>query len=93
MNTLFDTIQLIGGIILSAGYIPQIYKILVTKSAKDLSLQMFGMILFGLVCMELYAINLAAHNVGWAFLITNSLGLIASLILCILIMIYGKRKI
>ncbi len=92
MNAFFDLIQLVGGVILTAGYVPQIVKILKTKSARDLSLSMFGMVLFGLVCMEAYAINLATQNVGWAFLITNSGGLIASIILCTLIVIYGKSK-
>jgi len=92
MNIFFDTLQLIGGIILTSGYIPQIIKVIRTKSARDLSLSMFGMVLIGLVLMEVYAINLATQNVGWAFLITNSGGLIASIILCTLIIIYGKAK-
>jgi MtN3 and saliva related transmembrane protein len=89
---IFDLIQLVGGIILSIGYVPQITKVIRTKSARDLSLSMFGMVLTGLLCMEVYAINLVTSNVGWAFLITNSLAVLLCAPLVVLILMYGKSK-
>jgi MtN3 and saliva related transmembrane protein len=67
--------QLIGGIILSVGWIPQILQIIKTRSVADLSLKSYLLMLLGIALMEAYAVNLAAQGVGLAFLITNTLSL------------------
>ncbi|WP_047152664.1 PQ-loop domain-containing transporter [Aneurinibacillus tyrosinisolvens] len=88
---LFSLMQLIGGIILSLGRIPQIMQIAKTKSVKDLSLNSYLLILLGISLMEAYAISLAAAGVGMAFLITNTLSLCIVLVVVVLIFRYRHR--
>lgn len=88
---IFDFLQLIGGIIMAFGQIPQIVQILKTKSAKDLNLKTYIMMFTGISLMETYAVNLVIHGSGGAFLITNTASLIASGIMIILILKYGHR--
>lgn len=87
----FDFLQLIGGIIMSFGQIPQIVQILKTKSAKDLNLKTYIMMFTGISLMETYGVNLVIHGSGEAFLITNTASLIASGIMIILILKYGQK--
>lgn len=63
---LFTVMQLIGGIILSVGWIPQILQIIKTRSVADLSLKSYLLMLLGIALMEAYAVNLAAQ--GWGSL-------------------------
>ena len=79
MLALVNLLQLIGGIILSIGYIPQIAKIIKTKSVKDFSLIYLGSIFGGIVLMEIYAIYMffVMHTAG-AFAVTNTLSFILS---------------
>lgn len=88
----FDILQLIGGFILAFGSIPQILQILRTKSAVDLNIQTYIMMITGICLMQAYAINLVMHGSGGAFLITNTLSLAAQIIMVILILKYGKRE-
>lgn len=87
----FDILQLVGGIIMSFGQIPQILQILRTKSAVDLNLKTYVMMFTGISLMEVYAINLVIHGSGGAFLTTNSFSLITSGIMIILILKYGRK--
>lgn len=87
---IFDFLQLLGGIIMSMGQIPQITQILKTKSAKDLNLKTYIMMFTGIFLMEIYAVNLVVQGSGGAFLITNTASLIASLIMIVLVLKYGK---
>ncbi|MCM0648874.1 PQ-loop domain-containing transporter [Clostridium swellfunianum] len=89
---IFDFLQLIGGIILAFGQIPQIVQIIRTKSAKDINLKTYIMMFTGILLMETYAINLVSHGSGGAFLITNTLSLFAAGVMIILILKYGKKK-
>lgn len=88
---LFSIMQLIGGIILSLGWIPQIIQIVKRKSVADLSLKSYLLILLGISLMEAYAISLAVTGVGLAFLITNTMSLCVVLIVNILIVRYRAR--
>ncbi len=88
---LFSIMQLIGGIILSLGWIPQIIQIIKTKSVKDLSLKSYLLILLGISLMESYAISLAITGVGLAFLITNTLSLCVVVVVVVLILRYKSR--
>lgn len=88
---LFSIMQLIGGIILSIGWIPQIIQILRTKSVKDLNLKSYMIMLSGISLMEIYAIDLVRTGSGMAFLITNSLSLIVVLLVILLILGYRHR--
>ncbi len=89
---LFNVLQLIGGIMLSFGYIPQIIQIVKTKSTEDLNMKTFVMTLIGISLMETYAINLVVHGSGIAFLITNSLSLITAAVIVILMITYRRKK-
>ncbi|GGH22376.1 hypothetical protein GCM10008013_20810 [Paenibacillus segetis] len=85
---LFSVMQLIGGVILSLGWIPQIMQILQTKSVADLNIKSYLLMLLGISLMEAYAINLAGTGVGVAFLITNTMSLCVILLVIILIIRY-----
>jgi len=89
---IFDLLQLIGGIILSFGYIPQIVQIIKTKSVNDLNLKTFLSVFVGILFMEVYAVNLAVNKTGYMFLITNSMALILSGIMCILILKFRNKS-
>lgn len=73
LGVLFNLLQLIGGIILSIGYIPQIKKTITTKSVADLSSAYYVNIFVGVGCMEAYAIYSALQGVAYMFLVTNTI--------------------
>jgi uncharacterized protein with PQ loop repeat len=52
-----DSFAYVGGGILSIQMIPQIHKIVTSKSAQDLSFSFMGMNVLGLMFMLIYAIN------------------------------------
>ncbi len=89
---LFSVMQLIGGVILSLGWVPQIIQILKTKSVADLSLKSYLLILLGISLMEAYAVSLAVTGVGLAFLITNTMSLCVVLLVIILIVRFQSHK-
>jgi MtN3 and saliva related transmembrane protein len=84
--------QLVGGIILSFGWIPQIRQMVKTKSAKDLNQKTFWLLLTGIGLMEVYAVSLAMEGVGYAFLITNSLSLVLIVMILALIIKYRHNN-
>lgn len=90
--TIFDILQLIGGIILAVGYIPQIRQIIRTKSCKDLNLKTYIALAVGMGFMEVYAINLASTGAGTMFLITNSISLFLVVFIAFMIKCLSKRK-
>lgn len=87
---MFDFLQLLGGIILSVGYIPQIIKIIKTKSAVDFNIKTFVMVWVGIFFMEIYAVNLALGGNGLMYLVTNTMSLIVQSVLVALILKYRK---
>ena len=90
--SIFDALQLAGGLILAIGYIPQIVQIIRTKSCADLSLKTYIMMSIGIGMMEIYAIHLALDGTGLMFLATNSFSLCLALLICILILIVEKNR-
>ncbi len=88
----FDALQLAGGIIMAFGQIPQIVQILKTKSAQDLNLKTYLMMCAGISMMEAYAVHLVMNGAGGAFLITNSMSLLASILMIALILKYGGGR-
>lgn len=93
MSNLFGVFQLIGGIIMSVGYIPQIAQILRTKSSEGLNLKSFGMIFAGILLYEIYAISLVVlESSGHMYLITNSVSTLLSGVMCLLIVYYRKKR-
>ena len=87
---MFDALQLAGGVILSVGYIPQIVKLIKTKSSRDFNLKTFLMVLLGITFMEVYAVNLTMNGSGAMFLVTNTMSLIIQIVLVTLIYKYRR---
>ena len=93
MNNIFGIFQLIGGVIMSVGYIPQIVQMLRTKSSEGLNFKSFGMIFAGIALYEIYAVALVAiDGSGHMYLITNSVSTLLSGLMCLLIKVYEKRE-
>lgn len=91
MNNIFGIFQLIGGVIMSVGYIPQIVQMLRTKSSEGLNFKSFGMIFAGIALYEIYAVSLVViDGSGHMYLITNSVSTFLSGLMCLLIKVYGK---
>jgi MtN3 and saliva related transmembrane protein len=86
--SIFDVMQLVGGLILASGYIPQIVQIIKTKSVSDLNFITFLAVFIGISLMEIYALSLVACGVGFMFFVTNSMALILAGIMVFLILIY-----
>ena len=92
MDFITNTLQLIGGIILVLGYVPQICKIVRTKSVEDLSGTYITLMVIGISLMEVYAVYNAINGSTLMFLVTNSLSLAASAIMSLLYIVYRKGK-
>lgn len=89
---IFNLLQLIGGIILSIGYIFQVKQTIKTKSVEDLNFTSYLSVFIGVGLMEIYAINLVISGSGLMFLITNSMSLTLAGIMVILILLYRNKK-
>ena len=84
MEYIIDIIQLIGGVILTVGYLPQIKQIIKTKSVKDFNLNYLLSIAIGVGCMEVYAVYQFSKGLATAFFITNTIStLLAVIMLCL----------
>ena len=89
----FDFLQLLGGVILSAGYIPQIVQLIRTRSCGDLNFNTYLSLFFGISLMEIYALNLWIKNgTGRMFFITNTASLLLVLTVCVLILFINEKK-
>lgn len=92
MLSFVNLLQLIGGVILSVGYIPQIAKIIKTKSVGDFSLMYLGSIFGGIVLMEVYGLYMFFHeHAAGAFALTNTLSFILSGIEFFLVLFFLKK--
>lgn len=91
LSVFFNLLQLIGGIILSIGYIPQIAKTIRTKSVEDLSTAYYFNIFIGVGCMEAYAIYSALNGVALMFLVTNTIAWALGGTMLLLTKRYRKR--
>ena len=89
---IFDFLQLVGGVILSVGYIPQIIKLVKTKSAEDFNVKTFVMVWTGVFLMEVYAVNLVVTGSGLMYLVTNTMALVIQGIFVALIFKYKTKK-
>lgn len=91
LGVFFNLLQLIGGIILSVGYIPQIAKTIRTKSVEDLSSAYYFNIFIGVGLMEAYAIYSALNGVAYMFLVTNTIAWVLGGTMLFLTLKYRKR--
>ena len=95
MVQFFSLLQLIGGVILSIGYIPQIIKMVKTRSVDDFSKIYLGSIFFGIVLMEMYAVYMyivLGIPEMQSFFITNTASTILSGTEFLLLMMYSTKK-
>ena len=93
LDAFFNALQLIGGIILSIGYIPQIIKLIRTKSSDEFEIKTFLSVLLGVSLMEAYAINLVISGAGVMFLVTNTMSLIIAIVMVALIKRYQHKRV
>lgn len=93
LDTFFNALQLIGGAILSIGYIPQIIKLIRTKSSDEFEIKTFLSVLLGVSLMEAYAINLVISGAGVMFLVTNTMSLIIAIVMVVLIKKYQHKRV
>ena len=93
MNNIFGIFQLVGGVIMSVGYIPQIVQMFRTKSSEGLNFKSFGMIFAGIALYEIYAVSLVViDGSGHMYLITNSISTFLSGLMCSLIKIFAQKE-
>ncbi len=90
--TFIDFLQLIGGLILALGYIPQIRQLLRTKSCDDLNLKTYLYLTLGIGLMEIYAVDLHKSGCGYMFLVTNTLSLALVALISTLIIKYRLKE-
>ena len=87
----FAILQLIGGFILVASYLPQIIKIHKTKSSQDISLMFTGLVVAGVGFSLFYSTwLLVVKQEPWVF-ITNVITLIEATWLFIVALHYKKK--
>ena len=89
---IYNLLQLIGGIILSVGYVFQVKQTWITKSVEDLNFTTYLSVFIGILFMEIYATNLVINGAGLMFLITNSMSLTLAGIMVILILLFKNKK-
>lgn len=88
---LFAILQLIGGVILSIGWVPQIILMCRERSAKGLHLNTVLSMFTGVLLMEIYAWDLISSGTGYAFLITNTMSLLLLTIVLFLALWYRRK--
>ncbi|GHU92859.1 hypothetical protein FACS1894208_00930 [Clostridia bacterium] len=89
-DVVINALQLIGGLVVSIGYVPQIIQLIRTKSSRDLNLKTYLSMVVGISFMEVYACNLVAQGSGLMFLVTNSLSLLTVTVMSVLIVVFRK---
>lgn len=84
---IYEILQLIGGLILSVGSLPQLEQIVRTKSVGDINLTSICTLILGMVLMEIYAVHMELVM----FVITNTLSLLLAITKLALKILYTKR--
>lgn len=72
------------------GFLPQIKQTYLTKSVEDLSLPMYAIFAFNVICMTIYAVHLTLSNSTWMFLVQCVINLILTLSMLLMIIKYKK---
>jgi MtN3 and saliva related transmembrane protein len=90
----FDILQLLWGVILTSGYIPQIVKTFKTKDVNSFSMNYIVMAALWITLFQIYAIYLySSTGQGIAFLITNTASWICASTLLVLVLMYRNNKV
>jgi MtN3 and saliva related transmembrane protein len=90
---IMNTLQFLGGIVLSVGYIPQIRQILKTKSVKDFNIVYLSSLTVGVGFMEIYAIYNLIKGVAIMFFVTNTIAFLLAVTMLVLYKIYNRKEI
>lgn len=90
VSTILTLCQLMGGLVLSVGMVPQIIQLIKTKKANDLNRVSILTVLSGVAFMVVYAIGLNMQGVGLPILITNIASLVLQIILITTVLKYKK---
>lgn len=93
MEYFINVLQLIGGIILSIGYIPQLRQTVRTKSVKDLNGWYLASIAIGVGLMEIYSVYNLLQGVAVMFFVTNTISLCLAMAMLLLYLRYGRKSI
>ncbi|MGV8087397.1 MAG: SemiSWEET family sugar transporter [Candidatus Woesearchaeota archaeon] len=85
---IIDILATVVGILMSLGYYPQAYKILKSKSSKDISITSYSIFSIGTLIWFIYGIVINSLPIIFSF----ALGVIGSWLVLILLIIYHKKK-
>jgi MtN3 and saliva related transmembrane protein len=84
----FDVVQLVGGLILCVGSLPQLEQIVRTKSVGDINIVSIITMVIGITLMEIYAV----HSELVMFTITNTISLFLAIAKLSLKIYYTKKN-
>lgn len=90
MNYIMNLLQLIGGIILSIGYVPQIKQILKTKSVSDFNITYLSSLAIGVGLMEVYAVYNLIQGIAVMFFVTNTISFLLAVAMLVLYKKYNS---
>lgn len=88
MNALINSIGLVAGLLTTAAFIPQVWKIYRTKSGKDISGRMFSLFSAGIVLWLIYGILLESMPL----ILSNAVTLVLSLTIIALKVRYSRLQ-
>jgi MtN3 and saliva related transmembrane protein len=88
MNALIDGIGLLAGLLTTAAFVPQVWKIYRTKSGKDISGRMFSMLSVGMLLWLIYGLLLRSMPL----ILTNAVTLVLSLAIIALKVRYSRPQ-
>ena len=91
MKYMMNLLQLLGGIILSIGYIPQIKQIMKTKSVSDFNFKYLFSITLGVGLMEIYAVYNLIQGIAIMFFVTNTIAFLLAVTMLVLNKKYRKE--
>ncbi|RLN71811.1 hypothetical protein BBJ29_004850, partial [Phytophthora kernoviae] len=80
LETLYDTLGLVGSFLVSAALVPQILKVYRSKSAKDISSVFQFVFAVGVLCITIYGLGEGL----WPIWIPSTLELLAGIILLVM---------
>jgi MtN3 and saliva related transmembrane protein len=80
---MYELIGFLGVFLINLAYLPQLYKTIKTKKARDISVPFYILILLGIVAYLVYAVLI--ENV--VYMVSNTVGLISP----ILMIYYGAK--
>ncbi|MBS0313274.1 MAG: SemiSWEET family sugar transporter [Burkholderiales bacterium] len=85
----YETIGLMAGTLTTASFLPQVWKIWKTRSARDLSWGMTGVFCVGVALWLVYGVLLGAPSI----IIANAITFVLSLAICIMKYQFDQRDI